>query len=243
MSTPETSVNRRRALAGLGTAAAVGLSGCLGYTIEAEEDVEQRKERIETLETEVDDLEGQVQERESEVDDLNGQIEQKESEISDLESDVADRDEEISTLESDVETLRAEKVASLYALGHARIEAANHSIEQANSASDDEDWRLAAMYWTRAEGEVNGAHASFEDARIVAEEEGFSSVAATIEEARTWADHFGDVCLEFANASLYLSRGDDSTAQDHLDAGEQALDEAEKYDVADVSEIESALGL
>lgn len=243
MGEPETRVNRRRALAGLGTAAAVGLTGCLGYTIESEDDVEARKERIEELETQVDELNGTVERRDDEIADLESDIEEKETRIEELESDVEDHDEEIESLQSDVETLRAEKVSSLYALGHARIEAANQSIDAADSAGNEEDYRLAAMYWTRAEGELNGAHAAFEDARIVAEEEGYSSVAATIEEARLWTRHMSDACLNLANSFLYLSRGDDSTAQDYADAGEEALDEADQYDVASPSEIDSALGL
>lgn len=239
----ETNLSRRSALTSLGTAATVGLAGCLGYTIESEDDVEGRKTRIDELESEIEDLESNLSDREDEIADLESQIQDRESQIEDLESDVSDREDEIESLESDLETLRAEKVSALYTVGHARTEASKLSKENANAEADKENYDLASLYWVRAEGELNGAHTSFDEAQSVADEEGFSSVASTIEEARMWAKHMSQACLNMANAYLFLSRGQDSMGQDYADMAQEAFKKADQYDVADPSDIESQLGL
>lgn len=243
-------MQRRSVLRASGVAATVGLAGCLGYTIESEDDVQQRKERIDELESEVADLESQVEQKESEneqlnsdIEDLESQIEQKESEIQQLESDLQQAESDVDSLESDLETERKEHVSLLYELGYSqRDRALNHWKSGAN-LYDQGDFAGASNEWGISSGQYIDAAETFAQAAADARDLGLSDVVSDVESSEEYVRLSGQAANHFALASYYYAHDNETDGDSHIDKGNDALDESSQYTLYEPQEIDSALGL
>lgn len=229
-------MHRRGVLRAAGVAATVGVAGCLGYTVESTDDVEQRKQRIR-------DLESQLETKESELQSLNETIAEKESKIEDLEASVENKDEEIASLESELETKRKEQISTLYALGDRHRQRAAKNWQDASGMYEQGDYPGASNEWGLASGQYIDAAETFEKAASVADEQGLSDVADKITSSKEYVRTSATVANHFALASYYYAHENKSRGDQHIDEGNATLDELQQYTLHEPSEIDSDLGL
>lgn len=98
-------MHRRQLLA---VVAAGGVAGCLGYTIEQEDDIEEMEETIEELQDDINELENEIDELEAQITEKESTIETLEGENQDLEVDLATKSDELDDLNEKLDTKRDE---------------------------------------------------------------------------------------------------------------------------------------
>ncbi|PSP79644.1 hypothetical protein BRC81_03825 [Halobacteriales archaeon QS_1_68_20] len=224
-------------------AATLSVAGCLGYTIESEDDVQQRKARIDELESEVGDLESQVETKDSTIEDLEAEVEQKQSEIEDLEASIEEKDGEIDSLESDLETEQKELISKLYELGESHRQRAFKNWQDGGDLYDQGDYSGASNEWGLAAGQYIDATEVFAEAASIASDQGRSEVADMIESSKNRVQTSATAAHQFSLASYYYSHDNESQGDKHLQEGNSALEELDQYTLYDPSEIDSSLGL
>ncbi len=236
-------MDRRGVLRATGVVATTALAGCLGYTIESEDDVQQRQDRIGELETQVENLESEVDQKDSTIEDLQSEVDQKESQIEELETSVEQKDGEIESLESDLETERKELISKLYELAGGHRQRAFANWEDGNAMFDEGDFAGASNEWGLAAGQYINAGNVFSEAASVASDQGLTEVAGKIESSRNRVQTSATAANQFGLASYYYSHGNKSRGDQHLNEGNAVLDELDQYTLYEPSEIDSDLGL
>lgn len=250
-------MQRRTVLRAAGVTATVGLSGCLGYTIESEDDVERRKDRIDELESDVDELESDLEQKESEneelgseiegletdVETLEAEIEDKETRIQELESTIDQKDDEVDSLESDLDTERREKISLVYELGYQQRNRALNHWKSGSNLYDQADYAGASNEWGISSGQYIDSAETFAEAASQARDLGLSKVASDAESSEEFVRASARAANHFALASYYYSKDDVSEGDYHIDEGNDALDESQQYTLYEPSEIDAALGL
>ncbi len=121
--------SRRAALACVAVAAT---AGCLGYTIESEEGIEDRKNRIDQLQTLADAKNETIDEQDSLLSDRNETIGDLEQDVANLETTVADLEDDLSDLEAELTDKRQELAAA-----ESTIDSKNSEIDTLESDIDD----------------------------------------------------------------------------------------------------------
>lgn len=243
---------RRRKFIGATAAGIVtAASGCLGYTLESEDDVEAREERIAELEETVqeqqetiDAQESTLAERRSRIEELDAEITRKEERIATLESRNENREERTADLESRVETLQREKVSELYGIAYEHYESGNNAFDQAESTESNGTQDTATALFSAANHDYLAAQRALSRSREVAEQLGASStVLDTLSSSRSTLDHYATAALNYANENLFRTRGNTQTADQYESDGATAYSKAQRGTVATVEQVDSALGL
>lgn len=243
-------MQRRQFFAAVAAASGGLLTGCLGYTIKSEEEIQSKNDRIEELrttireqESELSSLNETIQQKEDRINQLEETINEKESQISDLEGTVTDQQSEIEQLESEVETLKREKISELYAIGHAHFESGNQAFDSARSSDSNGDYLIAEGNYAIAHGHYLSAEQAFRRAATLAGDVGLTNVQGSIETATNALDDYGLAALNYANEMLFRSQGNSSTADDFESDADSAYGSAQNTPVPTPDEIDSALDL
>lgn len=226
-----------------GVTATAGLAGCLGYTIEPTDDIEDRKKRIDDLETQLEQEEDDNEQLNSEIEDLESDIEQKESRIEDLESSVENKDEEIASLESDLASERKKLVSELYKLGDSHRKRASSNWQDASGLYGQGDYSGASNEWGVSTGQYIDAAGAFSEAESAASDQGLTDVAEKIASSKGYVQTMAEAANHFALASYYYSHGNNDGGNDQLNQGNSALDETNQYTLYEPQEIDNSLGL
>ena len=250
-------MNRRQFL----TIGAVGLvssqAGCLGYTVQDQEEVDERKNRIENLQESLESAQTNISEQESQIVDLEEQrnglqneISEKESQIADLEeqinnlnSDLQSAEENIASLEEDKQRLEAEIILDLYSWA---ISMNNDGLDYWSGGIElwnNENYTEARAEFNVAAGYFDSAFMNMKGAGDRADEFGYNQTEDLIRETQNKVNLRYLASGQYQLASRSAARGEYSDAQSYQDTGEQRLSEAENYEFYDLNVLEDELGV
>ena len=131
-------MDRRKFIASSATAGAVVSTGCLGYTIESEDDVEQWQERIDELESEREHQRERADELESDREELQNE----------LDSIRTERDE----LTEQITTNDKQGILDTYELVEDMYDQAESDLTDGESFFENENYATASIRYAYAQG-------------------------------------------------------------------------------------------
>lgn len=243
-------MQRRTFLATATTGAIASTTGCLGYTVQKQEDVKSRKNEVDKLESEVEakqeTIQAQketVQAQKETISSQESELEKRKQRISELNDRIDQLEQDKSALESDVDQLKREKVSNLYEAAHLQYQSAGDDFDAGKRAESDGDLELAIGWFGIAYGKYQAARDTTEQALKLAKELGADPAVSRLDESRAAFDLYADASASFANENLFRSRGDDSAADDAEQQANDEHDQAKQKTVYTPDEIRSALGL
>lgn len=216
--------------------AAIASSGCLGYTVESEDDVNDRKERTDSLEDERDSLDEELESLQDERDSLEGDVESLEESNTDLE-------EELSGVESNLEDSNGEQILHLYSWGLTHQNNATDAYNEAYSYYQDGDHTAARAEFNLCGGYYHSAENNFRGAKNVADALGETTVETYCSQAESRCGSMNDAAADYQSSMYYFNNGYTSTAEDYLDSGDAQYTEAQSYTLRDLGELETQLGV
>lgn len=222
-------MRRRTVLATVGAGLATVTGGCFGYSVQSQDEVDGRKERITQLEDDNDELEAELETRRTRVQELETEIENK--------------DRTITSQREEVRQLEREKISELYALAHSNFEAGERQFGNGESSESDGTFDLASAQFANANGYYNAARANAKRAAEVATDIGESAASSTLEDAAGAFDDYRGAALNYANENLYRSRGDTSTADQFESDGDSNYSSAQSKTVPSPDDVDDELGL
>lgn len=211
-------MNRREFLA-VGTITGItSATGCLGYTIESEENIQQRQE-------EIDQLEDTAQQRQEEIDQLDEELESIRSERDDL--------------SEEIETTTRENLLTIYELAEDAYNQAESDIDDGISFLEDDDYATASIRCAYAQQAYNEAKFMLEEITDPTNEQS-SEAGNIVEESYEYCDTAASISLNLVDTAYYYNIGETDQAQDTSDQA-QSLSNSLTADFESSDDFEDAL--
>lgn len=212
-------MNRREFIAGGTSLTTVMSSGCLGYTIEEEEQIEQRQERIDEIESDKEELQNELESIRSERDEL-----------------AEERDE----LTTEIESTQRQDIINIYQLANNIYEEGESNLSDGNSFIEADDYATASIRFAYAQSR-------FEEARFILDElveqaDQYSTEAGDlVNESKNHCATATEVSSRLVNTAYYLSTDDTVQAQQEVDEAESLTDQLESSEFHSVRDIRNSL--
>ncbi len=253
----------RRAFLALG-GSVIG-SGCLGYTVEREEDIKSLEDEITELEGDLGDAEQQVLDAESSVEELESQLDDRSNEITDLESQLDDRTDEIADLEDEKGRLESEVEGREELVSDLRGELEDTEASQRELFIDQYsdiisiiaegvDWTDTGRDWFEGGGYSNAARywlsagTYFEAAAFASERldtslrsNDYTEAADMVAQVTQWSTHARDAYDDYSQAAREYSLGNYSAAEEEVDSADEAYNQTQSYTLTPREDFEAAL--
>lgn len=208
-------MNRRRLLGGLAAGSVAALSGCLGYSIERQQSVRRRRERIDSLES---------------------TIEKREAKIAQLE----ENNQRLSTA---LDREKKRRIVIRYRDGIAILNEANTRWNEAQKAYGNEQYGTARRRFSTVAGYWGSASIAFRKAAEVAGNRGEGDAGQLCTAAGNHCVVMQNASVYWARGAGHYADGDPSAGNDAIRKGQSFLDKAATHSVAPVSKLRSRLGL
>lgn len=198
------------------TVGAVAVSaGCLGYTVEDEDDVENRKDRIDSLE----------EDRES------------------LESSNEDLEEQLSAVEADLDDSQAKQILYLYSWGLTHQNNASSAYNDAYSYLESSNFRAARAEFNLSAGYYHSATNNFNGAAERAAGLGEPTVESYCTDAKSRCELMDAAVANYQTAMYHYANGEQATAQSYIDSGDANYTDAQQDELHDLATLESELSV
>lgn len=201
-------MKRRQAVKAIGVTGMALTTGCLGYTVEQESDVQQRQDRIEELESERDDLQAELESIRSERDGLR----------------------------EDLKVTNKENILNIYELASGNRDQGEADISDATSFFENENYETASIRYAYAQRAFADAR-SMLDEIVDSADEHSQNAGDLISDSKSYCEIATTVSLHLVDAAYYASidRMDDARSKaDEADRVSQQLDDHEFHDIRDV---------
>lgn len=262
-------MQRREFLLGIATAGAAVSTGCLGYTIESEDGVAQRKTRIEQLEQTATEREQRVDELEDQLSNFQDQIDEKESTVQRLQQTATDRGDKIQSLEDElesveeqleetrtqnrllerrVENLEGEQSEREYDVLMVWYESALESYEfgedkysDATQSQNTQDYFVASEEYLTAWGQYNAAVGATDHIGSHLSQRSMFDVEDLITQTNLYCYHMRQACEYYYSSMLYYAVDDITTGEQDISSAQEEVESAQEYTVHDKSTIRDAL--
>ncbi|WP_248517864.1 hypothetical protein [Salinarchaeum laminariae] len=214
---------RRRDILGMAGAGVVAVTaGCFGYTVNEESNVADRRDRIDSLEAELD-----------ETDD----------ELDSLEESNADLEEQLGEVEEDLANSRAKQILYLYSWGITHQNNASNAYNDAYSFLESSNYRAARAEFNLSGGYYHSAENNFRGATNRAEALGESTVETYCQDATSRCGGMRDAVADYQTAMYHYINGDQAAAQSDIDSGDAEFNDAQLYDLNGLDVLESELSV
>lgn len=246
---------RRRTILTAAVSGVAGLSGCLGYTVQSTDEIEQQDQRVENLESTVSEQQAAIDNQSTEISSLKTENaarqeriatleKQKESlsdRISDLQSQANSLEGENDELQQEIQQLQQEKILVLYQRGEEMQAFAASDWEEGRTAWANDNWGTASMYLFRAEGQYVNTYNEWMDAETLMSEMDATNAASIISDGMSYVEHMKFAANNYANAAYYYSYGEDGQAVSLKQDGDAQYNDAQQYELPAESDIKDAL--
>lgn len=241
-------MDRRTFLAACGVAFAPAVSGCAGYTVASEEDASERRNRIDELEAEVEDLEAALDERESTIDELERDGQSLEAALDERETTIEDLETEADALRDDLEAAQEERgdrerdlLVSWYELAYGIADEAYETWNAAVTEFNRGEYARAEVLFGRADGGFESAARVVSTLEAACAESGYDDAVATTAEFTTILEDVRSAAEHFAAAANHYRRGNTDDGDRRLDEGRQYYDSDARDEIAEPEAFESTL--
>jgi hypothetical protein len=164
-------------------------AGCLGYTIEGEEDVQQREDRISELEEELESVR-------SERDGLA---------------------EERDNLLEELDTTNRENLVTIYELSESAYTQAESDLNDGTDFYEQEDYRTASVRYAYAQQAYQEAAIMLDEIVDPAREQS-TEASAVVEESREYCTTTATIALRLVDSAYYASLDQLEQAREEVDA-------------------------
>lgn len=207
-------MKRRQVLQATGLTGIALTTGCLGYTVEQESDVQQRQDRIEELESERDNLQAELESIRSERDGLR----------------------------EDLEVTNKENVLNIYELASETRDQGESAISNGTSFFEDENYETASIRYAYAQQAFSDARIMLDE--IVDSADGYSQSAGDlINNSKNYCEVATTVSLHLVDGSYYASIDRMEDARSELNEADRISQQLDDYEFHDVRDVRNELNL
>ena len=257
-------MHRRAFFNGAGASVtAIATAGCMGYEFidsdeysQQQQSLQERKDKIENLETKNEELQGKIdnletkeEELQEEINELETARDEVESENNQLRNELAEVEQEVQELEREVESAFEEgrrdaivrEYSSWYSTG---VEFHDSAVEDYNNgydAGEQNNYTVASRYCARAAGYYDGAARTFEIIENWTQNNGDSAATNIASESKSHCENMSDACAYYAVAFDALDDGNQSYADSNFNEGDRYYDQAHNYQVSSSSEFDQSI--
>ena len=242
---------RRNYLAAVGSVGLVATAGCLGDEEEIDElesEIEDLEARETELEAQLEDVEGQRDELETERDELETRKAELEDEIEGLEAREAELENEIEELEAreaDLEEERdalvAERIRNLYETAAAYHDLGADEYATAIDHANEGNWASAAKFFGLAFRSYDTTQELTYQVAAYADEENYTGVRQIATDSNAYVESMKRACERYSNAAQYYARGQTSSGDREVSAGDSHIEDAQQNEFRPLREVENAL--
>lgn len=241
------------------------ISGCMGYTVESQEEVASRQTQIDNLQQTVERQQSKIETKNEQLTKIKQTATEQSSEISDLEREMENIREQLRRTEDDLESARQRndelsnsltavkttvednkkrRIVDLYVKGTNSREYGSNSYSQADTAyNDDQNFVKASREWAEAWGNYNASVGYFYEALQLAKDSDSESAQEKVLNANLKVSELRDASGYFSLASYEYSQGNESEGDSYLEQGNTHLENANGYEIVDVAQIKIDLGI
>lgn len=256
-------MERRTFLATTTTVAAASVAGCFGYTVQSTDDVEGRKDTIETLEANLEENTSALSKTRSQLNTTNKELKQTKVELEEAKETVSDQDTTISDLrseksrlQSDVNELEAEvqsveaattemqakTVLTTYSYAIALANDGHNLYRSGTNNADAADYLPASYDFYEAEAYYNSAANIYDLTVDRANEFNFGTVSGWADESRDKIKSYKEAAADFGLAYLNYAVDSNSTGNEYIESGNAHLENAQEYQSRSLTVLETELG-
>lgn len=191
------------------------LSGCLGYQVQSEGEIRQRRNRIESLQSTVQAKGDEMEALEANNQQFKQQLERRQKRA-------------VAGKYADALTIRKEATAAW---------------NEAQSLWQDRQFRPATIQFGRAGGRWDGARIQFGQAGDLAGSLGENDAKNLCVTAGNHCGLMTNACTRLANAASAYANGNRQQGNQQAQRGKNAANRAGQHSIAPLSEMENRLGL
>lgn len=213
-------MQRRKLLSAMSSGLVVASAGCMGYEVQSSEDVDKRKEKISSQETEIGELEDELDSAQSRQTELENQI---------------------SEVESELEGSNSEQILFLYSWGLTHSNNGWDAYREGYNFGQNDNYSEARAEFNLASGYFHSAENNFRAAEERAIEMGKTAVETYTSDAKTSAKLMKQAMGNYQIAAAYMIEGDRSTARDYSSTGDSKYSQAQNHETRDLDRLENEL--
>jgi chromosome segregation ATPase len=212
-------MDRREFIAGGASLITVMSSGCLGYTIEEEGQIEQRQNRIDELESDREELQNELESIRSERDEL-----------------AEERDE----LTEEIDSINEQNIIGIYQLASESYEEAESNLDTGNSYFEDENYVTASIRYAYGQSRYEEANRILNELVDQADEYN-TETGDLVNESKNYCNIAARISLRLVDATYYFSFDNTEQGQQEFDEAERLSNELDSYEFHTVRDIRNSL--
>ena len=198
----------------------VSFSGCLGYTV---------KEQAE------------VNEREATIDEAHEDLEKIENDLDEVKADRERLRSEREKLRSEIEAAAHDTTREWYEHGESLAESAGDVYLLAVESLEEEEFAVASLDFATSEGRFRSAQQTFRSARSTAGDEGLTDLRRQSDSAYQMCRYLKRASHEASIACVFASYEEWSPAQEHFERAISYEESAMGYEIVPIDDSDSTI--